>query len=84
MIEDIIHSRISKILIVGVVVLFVVGCSEGDSYDPHQKEPPWTSSKVTDRRREVLLKEMLIEMQETNAMLQEIVQTLEVENGSTG
>jgi len=69
MIKDFIHSRISKILIVGVVVMFVAGCSEGDSDDPHQKEPSWTSFKVTDHRCEVLLKEMLIEMQETNAIL---------------
>lgn len=79
MIKNLMHSRISKILIVGFIVMFVAGC-DGSFLDPHNKEGWWLHSDVTHIRRECLLEELLKEAQETNAILQQIVEKLEVEN----
>ena len=79
MIKNLMHSRISKILIVGFIVMVVAGC-DSSFLDPHNKEGWWLYSDVKHIRKEYLLEELLKEAQETNAMLQQIVQRLEVEN----
>lgn len=76
------YPKISKIFAIGIIVMLVTGCDLDDPDNPDQFSDLFDIKELQNGRRERLLKKLLIETQETNALLKNIERLLELDKGT--